>query len=143
MMALAQALGEQDVLQSHGAELCGHFFIVSSIEILQEWANTLEMDVSNRGAEIGCDNESSLRTCDFGHSFNPSQRDCDLVSSLHNRVSVTEGSLKDHWVKGHQDKIQRLQDLDWWGQMNVRCDSLAKAFLHKIAAGHLKLGSSI
>ena len=33
------------------------------------------------------------------------------------------------WVKGHQDEGRRLEDLDWWGRTNVRCNQLEKAHL--------------
>ena len=40
-------------------------------------------------------------------------------------------------MKGHQDE-GRLEDLDWCGRTNVRCDQLAKAHLLAMIDMHLR-----
>ena len=128
-----QTPGHRLDLQSHRAELSGHYAIVTLVEILCKWLSKLGMYPESCGVEVGCDNKSSLRIYDEEYWFDPIQRDFDLLVSLHNRIGNMLANIKPRWVKGHQDKIKRKRDLDWWSIANIRCDNLAKAFLQDLA----------
>ena len=84
------------------------------------------------GVVAGCDNEESPRIYDNEHWFASQQRDCDLLKSLQLRMQAMEMMVTGQWVKGHQDDMWSVDQLDWWGRTNVRCDQLAKAHLSKM-----------
>ena len=60
------------------------------------------------------------------------QRDHDLLKSLQLRMQAMEMTVTGQWVKGHQDDMWSVDQLDWRGRTNVRCDQLAKAHLSKM-----------
>ena len=128
---ILQTPGNQVDPQSHRAELSGHFVMVMALELLCDWAKKEDEDIQSVGAVVGCDKKESLQIYDNEYWFGSQQRDCDLLKSLQLRLQSMEMMVTGKRVKGHQDDMWSIDQLDWWGRTNVRCDQLAKAHLSK------------
>ena len=72
---VSQTPGNHEDLQSHGAELSGHFATVTALELLCDWAKREDKDTQIVGAVAGCDNKESLRIYDNEYWFGSQQRD--------------------------------------------------------------------
>ena len=132
LTTVLQAPGRDDDLQSHRAELSGHFAAVTILEQLKMWASREGRDLTKAGAIVACDNKESLRVYNQDYFFDPTQADFDLLQSIQARIRELKVVVRGEWVKGHQDARMAFESLDCWGKMNVKCDNLAKAYLTKI-----------
>ena len=133
LSTVLQAPERDDDLQSHKAELSGHFAAVTILEHLKRWAIKEGRDLSQAGALVACNNKESLRVYNQEYFFDPTKADYDLLQSIQVRIKALKAKVAGKWVKGHQDVQTAFDSLDWWSKMNVKCDNLAKAYLTKIA----------
>jgi hypothetical protein len=60
--------------------------------------------------------------------INPNKPQYDLIMAI--RALVGETHWKLHWrhVKGHQDELQMINELDNWSRWNIQMDAKAKKF---------------
>jgi hypothetical protein len=61
------------------------------------------------------------------------QADFDLLQDLREKIDRSPLTWKWRWIQGHQDENASFSALDRWGQLNVICDGLAKAFWNDCA----------
>jgi hypothetical protein len=113
--------GEPEDQSAYRSELTGIYGIVSTIWTLQhKWSCVGEVTV-------GCDGLSALRqaqkTTDF---IDPNVPQFDLIMAI--RTIIAQTNWKWNWihVKGHQDAVNELSQLDRWSKWNVQMDTLAK-----------------
>ena len=74
--------GNESDLQSHRAELSGHFAIITIFEVLEAWAKVKNIPLQQHCAKVACDNKESLRIYYDEIWFEPHDKDYDLLSTL-------------------------------------------------------------
>jgi hypothetical protein len=77
---------------------------------------------------IGCNGLSALNKSSYDCDFcNPNEPQFDLISAI--RQIRQASTVRWHWrhIKGHQDTIRPLQELDHWSLWNIEMDNAAKA----------------
>ena len=112
LTTVLQAPGREDDLQSHRAELSGHFAVVTILEYLKLWATREDKDISNAGAIVACDNKESLQLYNEDYFFDPTQADYDLLHSIQARIRELNVAVAGKWVKGHQDDRVAFDSLE-------------------------------
>ena len=105
------------------------FFITTALEFFfQDKAREFEGTIT-----IGCDGKSALeRTFDEGVHVACRHPCSDLVIANRRRLyQFQKLQWHYHHIDSHQDKHTHYEDLDLWAQLNVDCDTRAKAHLRE------------
>ena len=87
--------------------------------------------VTSGAIEVGCNSSSALNHIfGSGHHFdaNIKQADYDLHSALRVMISKSPIMWTCRHVAGHQDDDDGIEVLDRWAKLNIKMDSLAKAY---------------
>jgi hypothetical protein len=90
-------------------------------------------EITSGKVEIGLDGDQARQEA-FGHwPLDPGRPDFDLLQHIRGMIHHSPLTFTSRWVAGHQDKNLPCARLDIWGQLNVECDGLAKAFWNTTA----------
>ena len=128
-----QVPGESYQLQSHRAELSGHYAVMSVLEVMEQMLSQGNQPIEG-GLTVACDNIASLRVYDLDYIFEPYQEDFDLTHTIQKRVIRSPFQINAKWVKGHQD--EGSNQLDEWARMNVQADALANEYRDELINGN-------
>lgn len=120
-----QTPGHPRDLNSHRAELSGHYAAITILEVLEQTITHNNLQPTGH-VIIACDNEATLRLYDLAYIFEPYQPDFDLLSSIRRRILCSPFTLQGQWVEGHQD--DKNEGLDKWALLNVKVNDLANTY---------------
>ena len=110
---------------AYRAELSGLFAITVAITVLCAYHNITEGTIT-----IACDNDTALDRCfDIDWEVDTKAVHWDLIKSIRNLTAQLPINIIRQHVKGHKDDHLHLDQLSLIEQLNVRADTLAKAFM--------------
>jgi hypothetical protein len=89
-------------------------------------------DVTKEAIEVGCDAESALRAFDLEYYFDPQQVNLDILTEIQARIRDSHISWRPRHILGHQD-WHNPHNIDHWPVLNIKMDSMAKAYWQEIA----------
>ena len=130
----SRAIGVNTVpgsLEDHSAyrsEISGVSGIVSTTECI-----CAAHGVTDGTIEVGLDGDQAMKAISGDWLLSADHPDFDLLQDLRAKIARSPLTWKFRWIKGHQDATTLFSDLDRWGQLNVICDGLAKAFWNHCA----------
>jgi hypothetical protein len=127
MEGVLQVPGTPRESSSHRSKLGGLYGIVTVVEAVIQFHNITEGAV-----EVGCDGESALQAFDLEYYFDPQQADFDILTSIQAQIRDSPISWKPRHILGHQDR-HNPHDIDHWAVLNIKMDSMAKAYWQEIA----------
>jgi hypothetical protein len=107
---------------AYRSELMGLYGIAMTVRHLE-----IHYKFCNGVVDIGCDGLSALNKASYDVDFsNPNEPHFDLITAI--RQICQESSLTWLWrhIKGHQDDIRQLHELDQWSLWNIDRDKAAK-----------------
>ena len=117
--------GEKYLQCSHRSELCGIIGAVRHITNIYTKYN-----IQKGKVELACD---GLEACKIASRFTWKHTTTighfDMVSCLHEILKQSPLSWNFRHVKGHQDDITTIANIDIWGQLNMIADIHAKMAL--------------
>ena len=121
--------GDTSSQSSYRSELGGLFGLVYVTTALVQFFLKEEAHSFTGVVPIGCDGESALDQCfSPGKGITATHSDYDLIIAIRRQLfQYPNLEWKPHHIEGHQDDHQRVEDLDLWAQLNVKCDTWAKA----------------
>ena len=132
--AEARAIGVNTVpgsLEDHSSyrsEISGVSGIVSTVECI-----CAAYGITEGSIEAGLDGDQAMKSISGDWLLKADQADFDLLQDLRAKLARSPLTWKWRWIQGHQDENKSFADLDRWGQLNVICDGLAKAFWNDCA----------
>jgi hypothetical protein len=115
--------GEKEDQSSYRSEIGGVSGIVETAGII-----CVRHAITSGAVEVGLDGDQAMKNIFGTWPLNPKQADYDLLKDLRKKIKDSPITWTGRWVEGHQDDQTQLDDLDRWGQLNVECDGLAKAY---------------
>ena len=89
-------------------------------------------NITTGTVELGCDREEAFKVA-TQHLFQPStcMSHYNLTLKLHYLINNSPITWEFRHVKGNQDKLKSVDELDEWERLNVYADSLTKWQLHQ------------
>ena len=114
---------------SYRSELGGLYGIVHCLTALISFFLGDTAAAFSGSINTGCDGAIALTNCfSPGKGFTSSNSDYDLIIAIRRRLrQYPELSWQPQHIKGHQDDSMDFDELDVRAQLNVKCDSWAKA----------------
>lgn len=92
--------------------------------------------LNNTTVKLRCDNKGALRTSSWHHKrIQPTSKCADILCCLHTLHKKLRDIIHIHYAYGasHMDDILQWHDLTLEQQLNVQCDTLAKAAVTQAA----------
>jgi hypothetical protein len=119
---LAVVPGHGSDQSAYRSELTGLYGIAMTVRLL-------ETKYSFHGTvTIGCDGLSALNKARIDSDFaNPNEPQFDLITAIRQVRQTSESTWQWRHIKGHQDAVRPVQELDQWSQWNIAMDTAAKA----------------
>jgi hypothetical protein len=131
----ARATGPPSQQDSYRAELFG---ILAGLIRLQKILERWQLQHQPLSIRVGCDNENALSFCfdKNAHPYITSRCDhFDVILAIRATIPTNVTIIPFH-IRGHQDKHIPLADLDYLARLNVRMDTLCKAFRFQLENNH-------
>jgi hypothetical protein len=107
---------------AYRSELTGLYGIAMTVRFL-------ESKYSFHGTVIiGCDGLSALNKARFDSDFaNPNEPQFDLITAIRQIRQKSSSTWQWRHIKGHQDEVRPVNELDKWSLWNIKMDTAAKA----------------
>jgi hypothetical protein len=117
------APGSVDDQSAYRSELTGIYGIAMTIR-------HLEKHYHYKGeVTIGCDGLSALYKASHDIDFsNPNEPQFDLITAIRQTRHASSSTWQWRHIKGHQDDVCPLQELDQWSLWNIEMDKAAKRY---------------
>ena len=123
MMGVNLVPGDKRYHTPYRAEMSGAAGILTSLKIFCK-----RHHITNGCVTIGLDGQSVLDRITGSEQDSCKIPDFDLVKCIRTLSKELPIQIKWKWVEGHQDDHKSWNELDEWARLNVRMDSLAKAY---------------
>lgn len=83
-----------------------------------------------RGGNItlALDSSEALNQAKGGFPLQSGQESFDLIHAIRKSASHLLFVVQWHWIKGHQNEGNAIQNQDWWSQQNAVCNAMAKNY---------------
>jgi hypothetical protein len=123
---LAVVPGDEGDQSAYRSQLTGLYGIAMTVRFL-------ETEHSFHGTIIiGCDGLSALNKARLESDFsNPNEPQFDIITSIRQIRQQSAAEWQWRHIKGHQDDVRPIHDLDQWSQWNIAMDAAAKAHWSK------------
>ena len=91
--------------------------------------------ITSGKVEVGCDGEEAFKIA-TRHHYRPTSKIShhDLTTKLHHLINNSPITWKFRHVRGHHDDKKSTHQLNIWECMNIKADSMAKAYLWETLA---------
>jgi hypothetical protein len=92
--------------------------------------------IANGQVEIGLDGKEAMTAVFSEYHSNPDDSCYDLIQDIRSKITLLPITLTGRHVEGHQDDPSKkgykpFKKIDWWGQLNIKMDKMAKKFMKK------------
>jgi hypothetical protein len=121
------------VIPGHGSDQSAYRSELTGLYGIAMTVRLLETKYSFHGSvTIGCDGLSALNKAQIDSDFaNPNEPQFDLITAIRQIRQESESMWQWRHIKGHQDAVRPVQELDQWSQWNIAMDMAAKAHWDK------------
>lgn len=115
--------GDSKYQHSQRSELAG---IAASLGVVDALCRTYDINCGQ--VVVGLDGQQAINNVQRQRpriKFS----DYDMIIFIKDQIERLPVTVEFHWIKGHQDDFLQWHELDFYAQMNVKADKVAKSFL--------------
>jgi hypothetical protein len=126
--------GEPQQQSSYRSELAGIGCILTLLQAICS-----SHSITTGGVTIGLDGLQALKASSGRWPLHPAKPDFDMLSVIRHKLQVLPITVSWRWIEGHQD--DRHDTLDRWARLNIKADTLAKAYWNFCAVSNMPVRS--